>query len=98
MRWLFGSKNVQNTYNKNVKDLKRKLLHCLKQQFLKKKKKNPLQLRNIENVLYTVIGDAEVLLNCNDGTTFKTVNNLLVCGLGDYVVWWNEPNVDIIMG
>jgi len=93
MRCLFGSKNLQNTHNKIVKDLKRKLLQCLKQQFLTL----PSQL-NTENILYTVIGDAKVLLKCTDGSTFKTVNDLLVCGLDDCVVWWKEPNVGTITG
>jgi len=94
MRCLFGSKNLQNTHNKIVKDLRRKLLQCLKQQFLKP----PLQLRNAENILYTVISDAKVLLKCTDGSTFKTVSDLLVCGLDDCVVWWKEPNVGTITG
>jgi hypothetical protein len=89
-----GSKILQNTHDKNVKDLKRKLLQCLKQQFL-----NPLpQLRNTENIMYTVISDAEVLLQCTDGTTFKTVDDLLVYGLDDCVVWWKEPVVGTITG
>jgi hypothetical protein len=46
--------------------------------------------------MYTVIIDAKVLLKCTDGATFKTGNDLLVCGLDDCVVWWKEPNVDNI--
>jgi hypothetical protein len=45
-----------------------------------------------------VIGDAKVLLKCTDGTSFKTVNDLLVYGLDDDDVWWKEPNVGIITG
>jgi hypothetical protein len=58
----------------------------------------PPQLRNTENIMYTVISDAKVLLKFANGNTFKTVSDLLVCGLDDCVVWWKEPDVGTMTG
>ena len=65
----------------------------MKQQFLTP----PPKLRNTENIMYTVISDAKLLLKFTDGNTFKTVSDLLVCGLDD-CVWWKEPDVGTMTG